>query len=120
MLPNTHKALGAELAAMRLHALTLASTEAVISLSVSGVRDEEKETRTGSQLRARAKGTNGRDTAEKGENKKRWRRYEFDVKRSKLRKDAGTEFGFREPTRGAEGGIHSRKSVGVKERGSLD
>lgn len=53
---------------MTLHTLTLAFTEAVISLSVSGVRDEEKETRAGSQLRARAKGMNGRDTGEKGEN----------------------------------------------------
>lgn len=55
MLPNTHKPVGAELEAVRLHALTLASTEAVISLSVSGVRDEEKETRTGSQLRAKGR-----------------------------------------------------------------
>lgn len=46
MSPITHKPQGVWLAALRLQALTLASTEAVISLSVSGVREEEKETRT--------------------------------------------------------------------------
>ncbi len=56
MSPITHKPQGVWLAALRLHAFTLASTEAVISLSGSGVRKEEKETRTRRWLKVRAKG----------------------------------------------------------------
>lgn len=50
MLPITHKALGTWSGTLRLHALDSASTEAEISLSVSGVREEVKETRTRSYV----------------------------------------------------------------------
>ncbi len=61
----THEPRGAWLAAFRLHALTLAPTQAAISLSVSGVRDEEKENRARSQLSVRAKGMKGETPVKK-------------------------------------------------------
>ena len=65
MLPITHKPLGAWLAALRLLDLTLASTDAVISLSISGTREQEKETRTRGQLKVRGKGKRGKTLLKK-------------------------------------------------------